>query len=120
MSSRSGDRRRKPPVALMSRGRGGEVFTPGEGPGVEEEGGSRRRPTAGAPSSTRTPLSIVEAAEYLNMSERFVRRLVAERRIPYLKVGRLLRFRADDLDQFLERCRVEPATPHPLLRQSRR
>jgi excisionase family DNA binding protein len=120
MSSRSGDRRRKPLVALMSGGRGGEVSTPGEGPGVEEEGCSRRRPTAGAPSSTRAPLSLVEAAEYLNVSERFVRRLVAERRIPYMKVGRLLRFRADDLDQFLERCRVEPATPHPLLRRTLR
>ncbi len=40
----------------------------------------------------RVPLTLVEAAGYLNVTERYMRRLVAERRIPYFKLGRLLRF----------------------------
>jgi len=49
------------------------------------------------------------------VAERYMRRLVTERRIPYFKVGRLLRFSAEDLDAFLEAGRVESGTPHPLL-----
>ena len=54
------------------------------------------------------PLTLTQAAAYLNVSERFVRRLVAERRIAFHKVGHFLRFRAEDLDAFLEAGRVEP------------
>ena len=54
------------------------------------------------------PLTLAQAAAYLNVSERFVRRLVAERRIAFHKVGHFLRFRAEDLDAFLEAGRVEP------------
>jgi hypothetical protein len=48
-----------------------------------------------------------------------MRRLVSERRIPYFKVGRLLRFSPADLDAFIEGCRVEVAPTHPLLRARR-
>lgn len=41
----------------------------------------------------QAPLTLSEAAAYLNVTERYVRRLVAERRVAYHKVGRLLRFR---------------------------
>jgi excisionase family DNA binding protein len=61
-----------------------------------------------------------EAAEYLNVNERYMRRLVSERRIPYLKVGRLLRFSPADLDAFIEGCRVEVPLVHPQLRTRRR
>jgi excisionase family DNA binding protein len=37
---------------------------------------------------------------------RFVRRLVAERRIPFLKVGRSVRFDPADVDAWLERAKV--------------
>jgi len=37
-------------------------------------------------------LDVNELAERLNISVRHVRRLVAERRVPYLKVGHLVRF----------------------------
>jgi excisionase family DNA binding protein len=53
-------------------------------------------------------LTVVETAEYLNTSERFVRRLVAERRIAFHRVGRHLRFAVTDLDSWLADCRVEP------------
>jgi predicted DNA-binding transcriptional regulator AlpA len=37
-----------------------------------------------------------------------VRRLVEERRIPYRKIGRLLRFDPDEVEAWLDRCRVDP------------
>lgn len=53
------------------------------------------------------PLNIAEAADRLGVTPRFVRRLVAERRIPFLKVGRHVRFDPDDIDAFLAAGRVE-------------
>lgn len=55
----------------------------------------------------RRLLSLDETAEYLTVSPRFVRRLVAERRISYHKVGKYLRFDAADLDEWLDDVRVE-------------
>lgn len=53
-------------------------------------------------------LTVPQTAEYLNTSERFVRRLVAERRIAFHRVGRHVRFAVADLDAWLSGCRVEP------------
>jgi excisionase family DNA binding protein len=53
-------------------------------------------------------LSVLETAAYLNTSERFVRRLVAERRIAFHHVGRHVRFALSDLDGWLAAGRVEP------------
>ena len=55
-------------------------------------------------------LTVVETAVYLNTSERFVRRLIAERRIAFHHVGRHVRFALSDLDQWLAAGRVEPIT----------
>jgi excisionase family DNA binding protein len=55
-------------------------------------------------------LKVPEAAVYLNTSVRFVRRLVAERRIAFHKVGAHIRFAVADLDAFLAAGRVEPIT----------
>ena len=57
----------------------------------------------------RPPLTLSEAAAYLNVTPRFMRRLVAERRIAFHKLGHLLRFRREDLDTFFAGGRVEPA-----------
>lgn len=60
-------------------------------------------------SLTESPLlTKVEAADYLNVSERFVKRLVFEKRIPVHKLGRHVRIRQADLDAYLEANRVEP------------
>ena len=67
----------------------------------------------------QAPLTLAEAAAYLNVTERYVRRLVAERRVAYHKVGRLLRFRAADLDALFEGGRVEVPQVHPLLQRHR-
>lgn len=47
-------------------------------------------------------LNVAEVAKRLNVTERFVRRLVAERRIAIQRVGRHVRFREADVDAFLE------------------
>jgi excisionase family DNA binding protein len=48
-----------------------------------------------------------EAADRLGTSLRFVRRLVFERRIPFVKIGRHVRIAASDLDAFIAASRVE-------------
>jgi len=48
-------------------------------------------------------LDTTAAAERLGVTERWVRRAVAERRLPFVKVGRYVRFRPDDLDRYIER-----------------
>lgn len=53
-------------------------------------------------------LTVEQAAEYLGTGARFIRRLVAERRIVFYKVGNHVRFTAADLDAFAEAGRVEP------------
>lgn len=55
-------------------------------------------------------LTAAESAAYLNTSVRFVRRLVAERRIAFHKVGTHVRLAVSDLDGFLQAGRVEPIT----------
>ena len=55
-------------------------------------------------------LSVPATAEYLNTSERFVRRLIAERRIAFHHVGRHVRIALADLDSWLADARVEPIT----------
>ncbi len=53
-------------------------------------------------------LTVAETAAYLNTSERFVRRLISERRIAFHHVGRHVRFALTDLDAWLAAARVEP------------
>ena len=53
-------------------------------------------------------IDIDEVASRLGVSTRYVRRLVAERRIAYLKVGRLVRFNNEVVDAWLESCAVKP------------
>lgn len=52
--------------------------------------------------------SVAQAAERLGTPERFVRRLVAQRRVRFYRVGRYVRFDAVDLDSFIESGRVDP------------
>ena len=47
-------------------------------------------------------LTIEEVAEHLSVSTRHVRRLVSERRIPFVKWGHLLRFDPRDMEAWIE------------------
>ncbi len=66
---------------------------------------SRRR-SATPPSSSGDLLTVEQAADYLNITDHFMRRLIRERRIPFLKVGRLVRLRRADIDAYLAGCSV--------------
>jgi excisionase family DNA binding protein len=55
-------------------------------------------------------LNVNDAAEYLGTSARFVRRLIAERRIAFHKLGAHVRISLADLDAFAQAGRVEPIT----------
>ena len=55
----------------------------------------------------RAPLNKKAAAEYMGVTERFMTRLVAERRITFIKVGRFVRFSQSTLDEYLERNTIE-------------
>lgn len=64
-------------------------------------------------------LKVPEAAAYLNTSERFVRRIVAERRIAFHKAGTHIRIAVDDLEAFMQAGRVEPITRASVVRDLR-
>ena len=49
----------------------------------------------------RPPLTYAQAAEYLNDKPRHLYDLVARGEIPYVKLGRLVRFLPDQLDRWL-------------------
>ena len=62
-----------------------------------------------------TLLDIGAVAERLCVTERYVRRSVAERRIPYVKVGRFVRFDPVDVADWIAAARVLPRSlTHPL------
>ncbi|URM91527.1 excisionase family DNA-binding protein [Streptomyces sp. MRC013] len=53
-------------------------------------------------------LSVAEVAEYLGTTERFPRRLIAERRIVFVKVGRHVRIPENALESFVLANTVSP------------
>ena len=61
------------------------------------------------PAPSGPLIDIDQAAERLGVTVRFMRRLVDERRIPFHKIGRYVRFDPADLDHFVLEGRVEPA-----------
>lgn len=57
----------------------------------------------GAPSApTPVPLTIEAAVERLGVTPRLVRRLVIERRTGFVRVGKVLGLRPEDLDAYIE------------------
>jgi len=58
--------------------------------------------------STGRLLTVDQVAELLNTSVRYPRRLVEERRITFVKVGRHVRIPESALDEFITAGTVEP------------
>jgi excisionase family DNA binding protein len=56
---------------------------------------------------TESLLTVEEVADRLHVGVRFVRRLVAERRIVFHKVGRHVRFEPADVEALVRAGRVE-------------
>ncbi len=76
-------------------------------------------PDRNSEGSTRPLLGVEQLAERLGTTERFVRRLVCERRIAFHKVGKYVRFDQDDVDLWLAETRIEAHAerrPHSNLR----
>ena len=78
--------------------------------------GTRDRSLEQRPAGTpRTALLDTEAvAEALGVTPRHVRRLIAERRIPFVKVGRFVRFDPGALDMWVDQQTVEVKRGHRL------
>ena len=55
-------------------------------------------------------LTIDQAADRISMSARYVRRLIAERRIPFYRLGRAVRIDPADLISHITAGRIEPIT----------
>lgn len=53
-------------------------------------------------------LTVEQAAERMCTKPRFIRRLIAERRIPYVKLGAHVRIDDRDIDAFIAAGRVTP------------
>jgi excisionase family DNA binding protein len=64
-------------------------------------------------------LDVDEAARRLRTKPRFVRRLIAERRIEFHKLGRYVRISEAALDDFIKAGRVEPLTAADVRRGTR-
>jgi excisionase family DNA binding protein len=63
--------------------------------------------------TTRNPdggklLTIEEVAERLGVSVRYVRHQVFQRRIAFVKIGRLVRIDAGELEAYIDQARVPP------------
>lgn len=54
------------------------------------------------PTTRRPLLDINGVAERLGVPVRHIRRLVAERRIPYIKWGSILHFDPDEIDAWID------------------
>ena len=108
-------------AAMASRTRRGETQSPGSHRrsfGNWEGGMTTRREETKAPAL----LTVEQAAERLGTKPRFVRRLIAERRIEFHRVGRHVRISEGALADFIEGGRVGPLTraDHPAWRERSR
>jgi len=56
-------------------------------------------------------LDITTLAEHLGVNARHVRRLVAERRIPFIKWGHLIRFDPAEVREWIDAYRRHPGRP---------
>jgi excisionase family DNA binding protein len=64
----------------------------------------------GVRGSTQAKLvDIAWVADRLDVSVRHVRRLVLERRVPFIKWGHLLRFDPDEVERWIDGARRPPA-----------
>src|SRR6185437_3236735 len=78
-------------------------------PTARQQPGNRERGmTGGEAGLSDRLLTVAEAAEMLRTSERFPRRLIAERRIRFTRVGRHVRIPESALREFIAAGLVEP------------
>ncbi|WP_283138815.1 excisionase family DNA-binding protein [Rhizohabitans arisaemae] len=71
-----------------------------------------------ADSSDDPLLTVDQVAQRLNTSTRFPRRLIQQRRIEFVKVGRHVRIRTSVLDAYITEHSVEPLTYDNVMRKA--
>ena len=62
------------------------------------------------PSQAGELLTVEQAADRIRMSARYVRRLIAERRIGFYRLGRSVRIDPAELTAFVTAGRIDPIT----------
>ncbi|MCP3882991.1 MAG: helix-turn-helix domain-containing protein [Sulfitobacter sp.] len=62
-----------------------------------------------APIERRGLIDVPALAVELGVTQRFVRRLVAEDRVPFLKIGKFVRFDPREIEEWVDECRRRPA-----------
>jgi excisionase family DNA binding protein len=104
------------PTSESERDRSGATFTgpqrlqdvvasdPPQLRGTHSRGRAREQGPTGEPHDEL--LTVAEAGDYLGTGERFIRRLVAQRRISYIKLGKYVRLQRSALDAFIAAGRV--------------
>ena len=70
-------------------------------------------------------LSTGEAARRLGITPRTLYRFIDDGKVPAYRFGRVIRLKQDEVDGFIEQCRIEPGTlehlyPEPTTSTSRR
>jgi excisionase family DNA binding protein len=106
-------RRRKAPVGeARPRGRAGAARDP------RTRAGSIRCARCQELRDPRALITMADVALRLGTSERHVRRLVAERRIPIVKVGRFVRFEEHEIEHWVDDHRVACRSAFPRRRSS--
>jgi len=73
--------------------------------GTNNSGAITRHPVTALTTHHRL-LDIDVLAEWLATTPRHVRRLVAERRVPFVKVGHFVRFDPEDITRWIEEQKV--------------
>jgi len=82
----------------------------------------RKRSNPGQPAlaGRSTLIDVDELAKWLGVEVVFVRRLVAERRIPFLKIGKFVRFDPAEVSAWIDRQRVNPTSQSSRFRTTNR
>ncbi len=55
-------------------------------------------------------LSTADAARRLGVTPRTLYRFIDEGQLPAYRFGRVIRLKEDEVDRFIETCRIEPGT----------
>ena len=101
-------RRRPPALARRAHPGQSESQRPGHTEIFRQPGGPHDRPRRDTPADRL--LTVAEAAELLGTTERFPRRLIEQRRIRFVRVGRHVRIPESALREFIAAGLVEPVT----------
>lgn len=95
-----------------------EIDFDGRAVPLADSGGPQRGMSTDTPNSSsvldsaatdwRGLIDVPALAIQLGVTQRFIRRLVAEDRVPFLKIGKFVRFDPREIDKWVDKCRRPP------------